>query len=694
MRVAKQRKSRSAKADPPALASPKSGSAHRDAMSAKEAKAAAGAPVTPTSAANIPADAGAPIPEAADTEKVFRIGNREFRVKAADLAGRKINILPDLPDVRDRLYQPTLRALKPEIRPTVNFAVRDQLTSSSCTGFALAHVIDVLTQDSAAGWGSVSARMLYEMAKRNDEWEGSAYEGSSVRGALSGFFRNGVCSSTLAADHPDGDAEWTLTYEMNKEAQERRLGAYYRLQPDISDYHAALNELGVIYASAQIHSNWEKAPKGVIAPDGKPVGGHAFAIVGYDSEGFYVLNSWGSRWGKKGVAHWSYGDWASNIMDAWVLQLGVRAPSAFGATPRATPSSAVLPQSASAPNRSDIVGHFINIDDGRYITSGRYASPTSAEMAETVKRLTGDGPGAKAYDHLVIYCHGGLNSVSDEASRIGAWRRNAVFTRNGIYNFHLMWGSDFVDEAFGAFSDSQSGRAAGIVGDVLFETGAGKALGSRAWRNMKQDAAAAFSGDADYDGGFIGLAPLLSALDKAPRRPKLHLVGHSAGSIVLGRLLSALKRFKLSKIELAGIHLMAPACTVEFFNAHYGDYLAGSGALKLADKTYIYALSDELELKDTVGLTGFPSPYGRSLLYLVSRAYEDSPKTPIAGMEVFAPGLKSSSRLHIDYAPSRWTDSVSHGGFDNDPVTLTSIMARILNAPVPKPPKKEELTGY
>jgi hypothetical protein len=662
-------------------------------MSTRDAEASAGVSTTQPVATSVPADAKAAIVGLSGSEKTIRIGNRDFRVRGAELAGRKINILPDLPDVRDRLYQPTLRPLRAAINPQVSFTVRDQLSSSSCTGFALAHVIDVLTQASPAGWGSVSARMLYEMAKRNDEWEGSAYEGSSVRGALSGFFRNGVCSSALAADHPDGDGEWVLTYEMNKEAQQRRLGAYYRLQPDISDYHAALNELGVIYASAQIHSNWEKPAKGVIAPDGKPVGGHAFAIVGYDSEGFYVLNSWGDRWGKKGVARWSYADWASNIMDAWVLQLGVRAPSAFGATPRATPSSAVLPQSSSAPNRSDIVGHFINIDDGRYVTNGRYASPTEAEMAETVKRLTGEGAGAKGYDHLVIYCHGGLNSVDDEASRIGAWQRRSIFTRNGIYNFHLMWGSDFVDEAFGAFSRSQAGRAAGVVGDILFETGAGRALGNRAWRNMKQDASAAFSGDSDYDGGFKGLPPLLRALDKAGG-PKLHLVGHSAGSIVLGRLLSALKRFGLSDLEIGGIHLMAPACTVEFFNTHYSDYLAGRGALKLADKLYIYAMSDELELKDTVGLTGFPSPYGRSLLYLVSRAYEDVPKTPIAGMEIFASGLKPSSKLKIDYARSAVTASTSHGGFDNDAVTLTSIMGRILQGAVPKPPQKEELTGY
>src|SRR3954454_16065750 len=98
-----------------------------------------------------------------------------------------------------------------------------------------------------------------------------------------------------------------------------------------------------------------------------------------------------------------------------------------------------------------------------------------------------------------------------------------------------MWGSRFIDEAFSALSETQAGRAAGLLGDLVFETGIGKALGSAAWRNMKQDAVAAFTESAEYDGGVVGLAPLLGGLDKAARRPKLHLVGHSAGAIMLGR---------------------------------------------------------------------------------------------------------------------------------------------------------------
>ncbi len=626
----------------------------------------------------------------------IRFRNREFSGSPRRFANRKLDILPDMPDIRDRIYSPTLRALHQKVEPPPPALVRDQGNDSSCTGYSLAHVIDLLQRVQAGDRAapSVSARMLYEMAKRNDEWNGSAYEGSSLRGAIKGFFRNGVCTEKTAPDKP-GVKNWALTYEMAKEARQLRLGAYYRLQPDISDYHAAINEVGVIYVSAQIHSNWETPKGSSIDPGGKPAGGHAFAIIGYDEAGFWVLNSWGPKWGKSGLAHWTYRDWMSSVMDAWVLQLGVRAPDAFGVAPRASPGTSSGFFSSSEPNRSDILGHFINIDDGRFVEEGKYASPTLTEMQETVKRIvlptSNSGMG---FDHLVIYAHGGLNSLADEAKRIATWKRADIFGRNRIYNFHLMWGSGFVDEVFGGLSDSPTvGGVRGKWNDWIFEAGLVKEAGSYAWRNMKQDAAAAFGGDNVYNGGVKGLKPLLQGIDKAAKRPKLHLVGHSAGAIMLGRMLLALKKYNLAQLELTSIHLMAPACTSAFFNEHYGPYLVDKGQMKLHDKIYLYNLTDELELSDTVSsnLPLVPS-YGRSLLYLVSRAFEEKAATPLAGMALYADKISPAAKLNIAYsAKGGKTESTSHGGFDNDAATMTTIMSRILGAAPKKPPEPGEL---
>jgi hypothetical protein len=653
-------------------------------------------PRAPVPTSPIPVDAA----EAeAKTASRIQVGNRQFFAQPSRLAGRKLDILPDMPDIRDRVYRPHLQALHPAIYPRIAFPVRDQGNDSSCTGYSLAHVIDFLRfrevgPDHPA---PVSARMLYEMAKRNDEWSGSAYEGSSIRGAIKGFFRNGVCSESRAPDKP-GMKRWALTYEMAKEAREMRLGAYYRVEPDISDYHAALNEIGVIYVSAEVHSNWQDPKDGRIVPNGEPEGGHAFAIVGYDDNGFWVLNSWGPGWGLNGIAHWSYPDWAATVMDAWVLQLGVRAPEAFAAVPRATPSSTTGLFGFGEPQRADILGHFINIDDGQLVTDGKYGSPNEDEMDETVKRLSSpESNRGNGYDHLVLYAHGGLNALGAEASRIATWKRNDIFGRNKIYNFHLMWGSGFIDEVFGKLSTLPVAGRAGGVSDWLFEAGPGKAVGSYAWRNMKQDAFAAFTKALDYGGGCTGLEPLLAGLDKAANRPKLHLVGHSAGAIVLGHFLSALEHFGLSKIELGSIHLMAPACQIAFFLRHFHPYAIGKGARKLLDKIYLYNLTDKLETEDSVSssIPLLPS-YSRSLLYLLSRAYEDQPGTPLAGMQRYASSMPSGPKIVIDYASpkSTVTASTSHGGFDNDAATLGTIMARILGkGAAPFPPKESELTG-
>jgi hypothetical protein len=97
--------------------------------------------------------------------------------------------------------------------------------------------------------------------------------------------------------------------------------------PDLRDrlYHAALSETGVVYVTAQIHEGWE-SPQ----PDGRilnhreaKLGGHAFLLVGYDTGGFWIQNSWGREWGRNGFARMAYADWLENGMDAWIGQWGV-----------------------------------------------------------------------------------------------------------------------------------------------------------------------------------------------------------------------------------------------------------------------------------------------------------------------------------------------------------------------------------
>ena len=78
-------------------------------------------------------------------------------------------------------------------------------------------------------------------------------------------------------------------------------------------------------------------------------------------------------------------------------------------------------------------------------------------------------------------------------------------------------------------------------------------------------------------------------------------------------------------------------------------------------------------------------PYGRSLLWLVSRAFEDKRETPILGMKYFVDQDQGLKKFLGDVVVSpvngksgNETQSKTHGGFDNDPFTLNSILYRIL----------------
>ncbi|MEJ2202041.1 MAG: C1 family peptidase, partial [Desulfuromonadaceae bacterium] len=373
------------------------------------------------------------------TEKTFPT------VKAAGKQ-RTLNARKDVPDIRDRMYEPALVQLKPEIDNRPDGIILDQGTEGACTGFGLAAVINLLNKKKRNLTFQTSPRMLYEMAKKHDEWPGEDYAGSSCRGAIRGWKNMGVCGEVDWPYAPENPGE--LTIERAWAARSCTIGAYYRLRPELNDYHAALNEVGAIYVSADVHSGWfdprtKKNTLPVINFSNKPEGGHAFAIVGYNSDGFIVQNSWGPSWGLKGFALWLYEDWLQNISDGWVFRLSIPVPSLFGLTSRSL-VSADAESGKAAPKRLEIAGHFVHFDDGKFKDKGDYWS-TAADIqrtAELIKESAAAAP--KKFEHLLIYAHGGLNTPSDSAKRIAALKEG--FKRNGIYPFHIMYDTGLVEE--------------------------------------------------------------------------------------------------------------------------------------------------------------------------------------------------------------------------------------------------------
>ena len=158
--------------------------------------------------------------------------------------GYPLSAIQDAPDLRDFPFEPALKKLKKRIDPPSGLTILDQKHEGACTGFGLAAVINLLN-DQRDEDVRVSPRMLYEMARLHDEWPGEGYAGSSCRGAIKGWYNMGVCSESeweYVANNPE-----TLTVERARLARKNTIGAYYRVQPRISDFHAAINEGGAIF---------------------------------------------------------------------------------------------------------------------------------------------------------------------------------------------------------------------------------------------------------------------------------------------------------------------------------------------------------------------------------------------------------------------------------------------------------------
>jgi predicted chitinase len=643
----------------------------------------------------------------------------------------------DPPDLRDRQYQPPPVSLPDEFPAEADVRamfkayrsfVLDQGQEGACTGFGLACVIN-FARWQKAGWPAklelVSPRMLYNYARRYDEYAGENYEGSSCRGALKGWFNHGVCLEKL----------WPYdscpTYGYLDEAAKITLGVYYRVDlKSIVDMQAAIKQTHAIYVSANTHSGWDGLKSStrqpghktlpVIAFDGMPSGkqGHAFALVGFNCEGFIVQNSWGASWGMSGFAVLTYADWLANGMDAWVASLGVSgvtegrltrtAASRAGRTGASLSREKVQAQwwdESVAYRHSIVLG-----DDGRvsrYEGTDELTRSLQAQACSLPDAWFRQDPVARASEvkRLVIYAHGGLNSEAEAIARARAMGR--YFTANGCYPIFLVWKTGLWESISNILSSRHEDQRAGAwqlsdATDAIIERTMGRGPVRALWNEMKGNAA--FSCKSGRGGDLlVNALKGLSATwgDKL----EIHLVGHSAGSIILGHLLELIARRGFQQ-RVASLHLYAPACTVQFSNRQFGP-------ASVLQRTWLHILGDEIEKGDsTAGI------YRKSLLYLVSNALEPDVRTPLLGLcnardaayagwdgssgtnealtnwraAVEESGLELRTQVltaaQVVTARARDTGEViaqipaSHGSFDNDVDLIGSTLARITGAPL------------
>jgi hypothetical protein len=618
---------------------------------------------------------------------------------------RTLDARPDSVDFRDELYVPTLIEV-PTHRDLGEYRkagvpILDQGQEGACTGFGLATVAHFLlrTRKVVKNEEHVSPRMLYAMARRYDEWPGEGYEGSSARGAMKGWHKHGVCGEILWPYRPGEDDKGRLTRERAEDARDRPLGAYFRVNHrDLVAMHTAISETGILYATATVHDGWERLETdGTIPwPGGKTLGGHAFAIVAYDDRGFWVQNSWGKTWGKGGFARMSYGDWLANGTDIWVARLGVPVKLVEASTVAATRSAAA--GEFAAYSNSELRPHIVSIgNDGRLRPNGPFGNDRR-DVEEILRvefpRLTQGWPRPR----LLLYAHGGLVGENAAIQRVAEYRQALLDAQ--VYPLSFIWKSDYwttltnmLRDAWGRRQPQE--RAAGAMdflldrADDALEPLARHLTGKAEWDEMKENALAATDA---ADGGARLAAGMIAGL--AAQRPnlELHVAGHSAGGIFMAplvRLLTGPAADGGLGLTIRTCTLWAPACTVDLFKEAYVPAIEVGAIGRMS----LFTLTDDAEQDDHCARI-----YNKSLLYLVSNAFEEKARIPlwrdgwpILGMEKFIDSDRKLKQLikagKIEWikapndAPEGSTErskASHHGDFDDDAATVKSTLGRIL----------------
>jgi hypothetical protein len=334
--------------------------------------------------------------------------------------------------------------------------------------------------------------------------------------------------------------------------------------------------------------------------------------------------------------------------------------------------------------------HLVNLSMGQFSSEGEWKSSrgdVDAIFEEYLPKALEEAQLKKL--RVMFFAHGGLVKES-EGLKI-AQKHVDWWKQNGIYPIYFIWETGAFETIWQLLNRSKQRTVRAISRDIfdhttdpLIEDTVRALQGPRIWSGMKLSAQLASSSVQGNEGGAWYVAQKLSQFCAANQgKVELHAVGHSAGSIFHSYFIPA--ALDLGAPHFKSIHFMAPAVCVDTFKAKLADRI-GNGI----DQLSIFTMNKSYEQSDYCA-----SIYQKSLLYLIYFGLEAERKTPILGLEESIRSdseLKKLLGLGVPGAPGEviWSVSLStqgrnastsktHGGFDDDGPTMSSIARRILD---------------
>lgn len=238
---------------------------------------------------------------------------------------RRFGTHPDVPDVRDRVYLPRLKARLPrtvDLRPSCP-PVYDQHKLNSCSANAIAAALWFDERRTSTPDAPSPSRLFIYYNERAHEREVHQNAPVSLRDGYKSVATRGVCPEEM----------WPYRVERYARRPPRRCYVaarfvraltYFRLHRNITTMRACLAEGSPFTLGVSVHQSFMSARvkrSGAIPLPSRRdrlLGGHAMLVVGYDesSSQFIVRNSWGRHWGLDGYCLLPY-DFALHPSLSW-----------------------------------------------------------------------------------------------------------------------------------------------------------------------------------------------------------------------------------------------------------------------------------------------------------------------------------------------------------------------------------------
>jgi len=221
--------------------------------------------------------------------------------------------LPSKIDNRD--YNVTKRFFSRFLKPVdwrifMPCDIKDQNGEGMCVGYATATVAETIWNYKYKKSINFSEREIYEKAKEHDEWGGSNYEGTSLRGAMKALYKIGICQEKYWKTKPLVNCKPSFTWI--KDAGLHRSSHYFNFKGkdgniDFSRIYSKLKYqplVGVFYVPKNFEYLHETGKISELKELSLTEDLHAMSIMGEIHSGeIIIVNSWSDEWGKQGCCY-------------------------------------------------------------------------------------------------------------------------------------------------------------------------------------------------------------------------------------------------------------------------------------------------------------------------------------------------------------------------------------------------------